>query len=463
MLREPTLAMIAEITSGTLISGNADTQVSSVSTDTRTLGNGSLYIPLTGERFDGHAFAAQAQSAGAVAMLAVRDVETDLAVIRVADTLRALADIAAWHRDQFDGPVAAVTGSAGKTTVKHLMGAVLSEKYRTLITQGNLNNHIGAPLTLLSLSPEHEAAMIELGASAVGEIEYTARLVRPQVGILTNVVPAHLEGFGSVDNIALTKGELIDAVADDGAMVLNADDVYFSQWVERAGQRRVISFGLDHSADISAENIRETLAGSEFDLKSELVSGHISLGFPGLHNVRNALAVIAAAHALGLSDAEIISGLERATPVSGRLERCTGHAGQVILNDAYNANPVSFKAAIDVLALADTRRVLVMGDMAELGDDARAMHASTGAYAAERNIELLVATGELSAAAFEAFGTNVGANTGSGEAHWFATQSELIEFLKQNTSATDTLLVKGSRSAGMDKVVHALTEQEEEN
>jgi len=461
MLREPTLAMIAEITSGTLISGASDTCISSVSTDTRTLCTGSLYIPLTGERFDGHAFAAQAKDAGAVAMLAERDVETEISVIRVADTLRALADIAAWHRDQFNGPVAAVTGSAGKTTVKHLMGAVLSEKYRTLITQGNLNNHIGAPLTLLSLKPEHEAAMIELGASAVGEIEYTAQLVRPHVGILTNVVPAHLEGFGSVDNIALTKGELIDAVADDGAMVLNADDIYFSQWVERAGERRVISFGLDKSADISAENIKETLAGSEFDLKSDLVTGHVTLGFPGLHNIRNALAVFAAAHALGLSDAEIIAGLQRATPVSGRLERCTGNAGQVILNDAYNANPVSFKAAIDVLSLAQSRRVLVMGDMAELGSDARAMHAATGEYAAEKNIELLVATGELSASAFEAFGANTSAE--AGEAHWFATKDELIEFLKQNTSSTDTLLVKGSRSAGMDKVVHALTEQEEEN
>ena len=221
MLLSPTVEQIAEVTNGEILSGNSQTECHSVSTDTRTLTAGSLYIPLVGERFDGHEFVSQATDAGAVAVLTERPLETEITQIKVDDTLRALADLAAWHRDQFSGRVVAVTGSAGKTTVKQLMGSVLAQRYETLITKGNLNNHIGAPLTLLSIEPAHQAAMIELGASGVGEIAYTAELTRPEVGILTNVVPAHLEGFGSIENIAQTKGELIDSVQADGAVILN--------------------------------------------------------------------------------------------------------------------------------------------------------------------------------------------------------------------------------------------------
>ena len=453
MLRNPTLAEIAEITGGELLCGDAEAICLAVSTDTRTIQKGSLYVPLKGERFDGHDFAGSAFDSGAQAMLVERELSTELPQIKVNDTLRALADIAAWHRDQFTGHVVAVTGSAGKTTVKQLMGSVLNQRYKTLITQGNLNNHIGAPLTLLSLQPEHEAAMIELGASGVGEIAYTANLTRPDVGILTNVVPAHLEGFGSVDNIALTKGELIDSVAPSGAMILNADDRYFSQWQARAASLKIISFGFSTEADITATDMHESLMGNKFTLKLPQESVQVSLSLSGLHNVRNALAVAAAATHLGFSAAEIKAGLEQAAAVAGRLEHCEGREGQVIFNDAYNANPESFCAAIDVLKLAEGRRILVMGDMGELGDAAEEMHARVGAYAKEQNIECLVATGPLSKSAVETFGDS---------GHWFESRHAVTEYLTKTTKNGDTLLVKGSRSAGMDLVVRSLTEKEED-
>lgn len=453
MLRNPSLAEIAEITGGELLSEGAHGQCLAVSTDTRTIQKGSLYIPLKGDRFDGHNFAENAREAGALAMLTERELAVDLPQIKVKDTLLALADIAAWHRDQFNGRVVAVTGSAGKTTVKQLMGSVLNQRYKTLITQGNLNNHIGAPLTLLSLQPEHEAAMIELGASAVGEIAYTARLTRPEVGILTNVVPAHLEGFGSIDNIALTKGELIDAVTPSGTMVLNADDHYFTQWLSRATALNVISFGFSDRADVTAKDICESLTGSEFTLVLTDESVSVSLSLSGLHNVRNALAVAAAASSLGFSSAEIKAGLEQSAAVAGRLERCKGQRGQVIFNDAYNANPESFCTAIDVLKLAEGRRILVMGDMGELGDAATAMHVRVGNYAKDQSIECLVATGPLSKSAVEAFGDN---------GHWFENREAVTEFLTKTTKSGDTLLVKGSRSAGMDQVVRSLADKEED-
>lgn len=456
MLRNISLHELAEITQGSFLGNDVSAECSHVSTDTRTLRQGSLYVPLIGERFDGHDFALAAEQAGSVAMLAERQaaasISVSMPVISVDSTLKALADIAAWHRDLFEGPMVAVTGSAGKTTVKQLMGTVLSQKYNTLITKGNLNNHIGAPLTLLSLEPEHEAAMIELGASGLGEIAYTAKLVKPNVGILTNVVPAHLEGFGSVDNIALTKGELIDSITDDGTAILNADDQYFPQWLKRAAHLNVISFGLMDNADVRAENIVATLNGCTFDLLLDGQKIKTSIPLPGKHNVCNALAVVAAAKAIGLTIEETLAGFKAIEPVAGRMQLLTGNKGQRLINDSYNANPESFRAALDVLALAD-RTWVVMGDMGELGDEAVALHASTGEYAREKNIENFVATGPLSQAACAAFGE---------KSHWFRTQNELIQFLQKETSAGDTVLIKGSRSAAMDKVVNALNNKKEE-
>lgn len=454
MLRDLPLSLIAEITSGTLLHSGTDTDdviCTSVSTDTRTLKTGSLYVPLTGERFNGHDFAAQAEAAGAVAMLAEENVDTGMAVVHVDSTLTALADLAAWHRDQFNGPVVAVTGSAGKTSVKQLTAQVLSQAFNTWMTQGNLNNHIGAPLTLLALQPEHQAAMIELGASGKGEIAYTARLVRPQIGIITNVAEAHLEGFGSVETICTTKGELLDFITPQGTAVLNADDVFFDRWLTRVMVGNpgvsVVSFGFSEAADVRATDIKTGMLDSEFMLHAEGQSFRIQLPLPGEHNIRNALAVVAATRATGLSFEQIIAGLESAVAVKGRLQKNTGLNDQVVLDDSYNANPGSFRAAIDVLAKAENGW-LVMGDMAELGDDAVAMTAGIGEYARQKKIHALIATGPLSKAAVDAFGEG---------AHWFEDKSALIDFLHKQTGRGDTLLVKGSRSAGMETVVSALS------
>tara|TARA_B100001250_G_scaffold362226_1_gene340771 strand:+ start:1317 stop:2675 length:1359 start_codon:yes stop_codon:yes gene_type:complete len=452
MLRDLPLSLIAEITGGRC-SADEDIICTSVSTDTRTLKPGSLYVPLSGERFNGHAFAAQALAAGAVAMLAEEDVETVLPTVRVTSTLTALADLAAWHRDQFSGPVVAVTGSAGKTSVKQLTAHLLSMSFNTWMTQGNLNNHIGAPLTLLALQPQHQAAMIELGASGQGEIAYTARLVRPLVGIITNVAEAHLEGFGSVETICATKGELIDFIADEGTAVLNADDVFFPQWVSRAGTRQVQSFGFSEQADYRAADIECGMLDSRFTLQAEGQSFPVSLPLPGQHNIRNALAAVAAVRAVGMDWDLIIAGLASAEPVKGRLQKNTGRKGQVILDDSYNANPGSFRAAIDVLAQAG-HSWLVMGDMAELGTDEVRLTAEIGAYAKAKQIDVLAATGRLSKAAAEAFGDG---------AHWFENKQQLAEFLNTNTGRGDTLLVKGSRSAGMEAVVNTLCSLEGEN
>jgi UDP-N-acetylmuramoyl-tripeptide--D-alanyl-D-alanine ligase len=453
MLRDLPLALIAGITGGVLTGNDDEVICHSVSTDTRTLEAGSLYVPLTGERFNGHQFAGVAEENGAVAMLASEETDTSLPVIRVNDTLKALGQLSAWHRNQFEGPVVAVTGSAGKTSVKQLTADVLAQRFCTLMTQGNLNNHIGAPLTLLSLEPQHEAAMIELGASAGGEIAYTAAFVRPHVGIITNVGTAHLEGFGSVPGIAEAKGELIDFIQPGGTAVLNADDVFIDAWRARASHLNIVTFGVNSDADVRAENIRSTLEGSEFDLIAEGGTRKISLHLMGEHNVRNALAVIAATRAVGLSWDEIIAGLSSAQAVGGRMQSCQGTGGQKIINDAYNANPSSFFAAVDVLSMA-SESWLVMGDMAELGQDAEAMHASVGEYARRQGIKHFVACGPLSKAAATAFGD---------EAHWFSDRDQLQTFLNNNTRSGDTLLIKGSRSAGMDKVVTALCADKEEN
>lgn len=452
MISNWTLSQIESITAGKIINA-ADVTITGVSTDTRKIQPGDLYVALSGERFNGHDFISDAKARGAVAALIDQDVDTALPCVRVADCLVALGLLGAANRDQFTGPVVAVTGSAGKTSVKQLMSSVLSVRYNTWMTQGNLNNHIGAPLTLLAIKPEHQAAMIELGASGKGEIAYTAKWVKPVVGIITNAAEAHIEGFGSLDGVVQTKGELIDFIQPGGTAVLNADDVFYSRWAERAAGVKQLSFGFSENADVRAVDITTSLQGSQFTLTFAGGQWATELPLPGLHNVRNALAVAAAGFALGMSADDIICGLKNAVAVNGRLQWVTGAQGQQILNDAYNANPASMRAAVDVLKQAENSW-LVIGDMAELGPDEMTLHAGVGRYAKEQGISHLLATGNRSQQATDAFGAG---------AQWFATKQELVRFLQQQTSDRDVILVKGSRSAGMDEVVHALQQHNEEN
>lgn len=457
MINAMTLEQIAEVTQAELFNdSHSNALISTVSKDTRTLNAGDLYLALTGENFDGHQFVSQAFKKKAAAAL-VETVQTNcpLVQIKVANSLLALGQLAGFNREQFTGPVVAVTGSAGKTTVKQLMASVLAQQFNTLMTAGNLNNHIGVPLTLLAIEKQHTAAVIELGASAQGEIAYSAQWVKPQVGIITNAAPAHIAGFGSLQNIVQTKGELLDFIQPKGTAILNADDEFFPQWQARVLRNfdvEIISFGCSEQAEVRAQNINCTLTNSSFELLYQNQTYNVRLPLLGEHNVSNALAVAAAGFALNMSADKIVAGLEAVNTVAGRLQWLQGSNGQKILNDAYNASPASIKAAIKVLKNAENNW-LVLGDMAELGADAMAEHQAIGHFARQQGIQKVLATGELSKNTTKAFGEG---------AHWFATKQELVRYLQHNTQAKDVILVKGSRSAGMEEVVTALQTETKE-
>lgn len=423
-----------------------------VSTDTRTIHPGDVYIALKGEHFNGNLFVGQAFEAGAGLAIVDEPVAGSGPCVQVNDGLLALGQIAGWQRDCFDGAVLAVTGSSGKTSVKQLLAHVMSSVAETWMTPGNFNNHIGVPLTLLGLEARHRVAVVEQGASGLGEIAYTGQWVNPDVGIITNASASHLEGFGSLEGIVQTKGEMIDAVKPEGWVILNRDDAAFDVWAVRAESRRIRSFGLSRSADVYATDIVSDVLGSRFDVH---VADHIlsvSLPLPGLHNVRNALAVMAAATAAGLTPAQVVPALESACTVPGRMSQSAGRGGQRILDDSYNANPASLKAAIDVISVAPCSW-LVIGDMGELGQEAEQAHSDIGRYAREQGLSALVATGQLSRNAVEAFGDG---------GRWFDDKSSLVEYINTHAPRQATVLVKGSRSAGMDTVVRALQQDSEE-
>lgn len=433
-------------------------------TDTRKIQQGDLFVTLKGDHFNGNDFVAQALEKGAIAALVdeYRDTYQTLnaPVIQCRDGLQALAQIALWQREAFNGPLISITGSAGKTSTKQLMASVLAEQFDTWMTQGNLNNHIGVPLTLLAMAPQHQAAVVESGASGAGEIAATVSLAQPTVGIITNAAAAHLEGFGSLQGVVETKGELIDYVQPGGTVVLNADDAAFVQWQARAARRdiQVLCFGIEQSADVYATEISTSLGASEFVLNAAgaAVSAtcaqapfrlRVRLPLSGQHNIMNALAVTAAALAVGMIPEKIVSGLEKALAVSGRLETLAGWSGQKIINDSYNANPASFRAAIDVISHA-SEAWLVTGDMGELGNEAHNAHMEVGQYARTQGVRVLASTGPLSRSTVEAFGQ---------QGYWFEDQASLVEFIKKEAPDQAVILVKGSRSAAMDKVVQALT------
>ncbi|MGB1092298.1 MAG: UDP-N-acetylmuramoyl-tripeptide--D-alanyl-D-alanine ligase, partial [Oceanobacter sp.] len=421
--------------------------ITRICTDTRALKPGDLFLTLKGERFNANDYVAQAIDQGA-AVAIVDEMRSDFAelsapVVLVSDALEALAQIALWQRLAFNGPVVSVTGSAGKTSTKQLMASVLSQAFNTCMTQGNLNNHIGVPLTLLSLTPEHQAAVVELGASGLREIADIARLSLPQVGIITNAAAAHLEGFGSLQGVIETKGELIDFVQDGGFIVLNADDAAFPQWKARAEKRQleIRTFGLQAGADVRARDIQLDLTRSRFivelrDADGAVETAAVQLPLAGAHNVLNALAVIAAAEGLKLPLQQIVTGLEKASAVAGRMKAMESLRGQTVIDDSYNANPASFLAAIRVLS-ASPDSWLVMGDMAELGEGAQTAHQEVGEYARTHGVSTLVATGPLSQLAVEAFGEG---------GYWFDSQKQLTDFINQEAPEQAVILVKGSRS-----------------
>jgi len=447
---ERTLASVAEAVRGRLI--GADARFGAVSTDTRTIEPGALFVAIVGERYDGNRFVADAAAKGAAGALVSARADVALAQIEVADTRVALGDMARAWRDGFHIPVVAVTGSSGKTTVKELIGAILSvgaeRRGRSVcITRGSLNNDIGLPLTLMRLSDEHESAVVELGANHAGEIDLLARIARPTVGVITNAGAAHLEGFGSLDGVAKAKGELLEHLPAPGAAVLNADDRYIDEWRARTTAGRVLTFGFSANADFTVDGepaLDEH--GARFTLKTPRGSFDVALPLLGRTNVLNALAAAAAAYAVGCDDADIAAGLARASAVRGRMHAVGGRAGAVVIDDAYNANPLSARAALDHLATLPGRRIFVLGDMFELGPDAARLHADVGEYARSR-CDALVAIGSLAAHAAAAFGAG-------GEA--FDDVAAAVDALRPRLGDGVTVLVKGSRAMGLERVVAGL-------
>lgn len=447
MLKPLLLSEIADALSGRLV-GN-DVGFSSVSTDSRAIQQGQLFIALTGPRFDGHDYLGEVAGKGAVAALVEREVpNVALPQLVVRDTRMALGQLGALNRQAFAGKVAAVTGSSGKTSVKEMLASILRTQGPVLATRGNLNNDLGVPLTLLELAPEHQGAVIELGANRVGEIAYTVSLTQPQVAIITNAGSAHVGEFGGPDKIVQAKGEILEGLGSGGTAVLNRDDKAFSIWQARSKGDRVLSFSLgDASADFRASELARDARGCvTFTLQGLAGTARIQLNLLGTHNVANALAAAAAAHALGVPLVGIVSGLESLQPVKGRAVAQLAPDGTRVIDDSYNANPASMCAAVDILAGFSGRTVLVLGDMGELGEWAERGHREVGAYAAGK-VDALYAVGPLMAHAVKAFGS---------QGRHFADQATLIEALRAEQGQNTTILIKGSRSAAMEKVVAAL-------
>jgi UDP-N-acetylmuramoyl-tripeptide--D-alanyl-D-alanine ligase len=426
----------------------ADAEVTGFAIDTRKLQPGDLFVALPGEHVDGHDFVAAAAAKGAVAALVTHPVAVDLPQVIVDDTQLALGDLASAVRAQRRVRVIGITGSNGKTTVKTLTASILSRHGRTHVNAGNYNNEIGMPLTLLAMPEDTEYAVLEMGAGKPGDIDYLAAIARPDIGLVNSIAAAHLERMGTIEGVAETKGALYTSLPADGVAIINVDDQRFAMFFAGlAGTRRVLSYGLDHRADIGADIIEERIDGTHFVLSTPHGDGDVQLPLAGRHNVANALAAAAIAVALDVPVETIVDGLSHVPHVPGRLNLEPMPGGWTLIDDSYNANPGSAAAAIDTLALARGERWLVMGDMAELGADTLALHASIGALAHKRGIERLLAVGVKSAAAVDAYGAG---------AQHFATQEALIEAACAQIHEGVTVLVKGSRSSGMERVVAAM-------
>jgi UDP-N-acetylmuramoyl-tripeptide--D-alanyl-D-alanine ligase len=425
----------------------ADAPVRGVSTDSRKVGADELFVALKGEHHDGHEHLAQAAERGASGAMVMRRVNSELPQVVVADTLLGLGDLASAVRAKRRACVVGITGSNGKTTVKTLTASILQRHGRTHSNAGNFNNEIGLPLSLLSMPQDSQYAVMEMGAGKPGDIAYLAAIARPEVGLVNNIAPAHLERMRTLEGVAETKGALYQALPADGAAIINADDAFADFFAGLAGSRRVLRFGFGAKADVRADDIGLEPERSAFTLVTPAGSHEVQLPLPGRHNVGNALAAAAIAHALDVPLAEIVEGLQNAPTVGGRLRRQVAAGGWSVIDDSYNANPGSTGAAIATLALQPGERWLVLGDMAELGSGAAAMHAQIGKQAHDAGIEKLFAVGPLSAHAAQAFGA---------DARHFATQAELIAALRTQLHAGVSVLVKGSRSAGMENVVAAL-------
>ena len=437
------LSEIALATKGKVL--GADVEINSVGTDSRAIESGQLFVALKGENFDGHDYAAQSLQQGACAVMVSQEVAGPAVLVK--DTRLALGDLSAYWRNKFSMPVVAITGSNGKTTVKEMLASILKvaagDDAKVLATQGNLNNDIGLPLTMLKIEQQHEYAVLEMGMNHRGEIRYLTKLAKPNVALVNNAGSAHIGELGSYEAIAEAKGEIFEGLAKDGIAIINADDVFADFWKKLAAQNKQMTFGLNQQANVSAR-YQLNVMNSNIEMTTPIGNVNFDLPAPGEHNVRNALAAATAALALNVPLNKIAEGLTHFAGVKGRLQSKAGFAGAKVIDDTYNANPLSMKAAIDVLAGNQGTRIFVMGDMAELGDDAAEMHAEIGAYAKAAKIQTFYALGQLTPEATKAFGA-------SGK--HFESVETLVDALREEMNSNVTVLVKGSRSARMERVV----------
>ncbi len=442
------LSKVAEAVSGRML--GEDLALNGVSTDTRAIASGQLFVALKGERFDAHDFLAQAVASGTSALL-VSDsdkVPAGVPAVVVDDTRLALGRLAQAWRASFDLPMIAVTGSNGKTTTKEMIAAILQAEFgaAVLATRGNLNNDIGLPLTLLGLNAGHRAAVIEMGMNHPGEIAYLAPIGAPTVALVTNAQRAHLEGMGDLDEVAREKGSIFTGLPADGVAVINADDVYADFWRKAAGGRPVRTFAIDNAADVRGA-VHEHGLEVALTLTAPEGEAEIALQVSGRHNARNAMAAAAACLAAGVPLASVVAGLSGFAGVKGRLQRRAGKGGADILDDTYNANPDSVRAGIDVLAATIGKKLLVLGDMGEIGEASNQYHDEIGGYAKSQGVDQLFALGEACKQAVR--------NFGDGARH-FCTVEKLIAAVDKELGPETTVLVKGSRFMKMERVADAL-------
>ena len=444
-----TLAQFTAACSGRL--SGADAEFNQVLIDSRQVRAGDLFLALPGAHADGHDFVAAAAAAGAAGAVVSRGVDAALPQIVVDEVPRALTLAGAAWRAAFRGPLLAVAGSNGKTTTKEMLSAILAQRGECLATRGNLNNHLGVPLTLLRLAQRHQSAVIEMGANRAGEVAELVALARPGVGLITNAGAEHLEGFGSLEGVARAEGELVAGLAANGVAVINADDDYAPLW-RRMTRARVVDFGFASGAEVRAAGLRlEAGAGgfvTRFTLHSPAGTVPVALALAGRHNVSNALAAAAAALAVGATLAQVAAGLGTMQAVAGRLQFKPLAGGAWLIDDSYNANPSSARAALEVLSELPGRRWLVLGDMGELGDYAPASHRELGTLARSLNVERLFTFGALAALAADTFGAGA-------ERH--SDIDSLARAVGGALSGEVRILVKGSRVNRLERLVAALT------
>jgi UDP-N-acetylmuramoyl-tripeptide--D-alanyl-D-alanine ligase len=432
----------------------SDASFEGVATDSRGILPGQLFITWEGDVFDGHQFCKQAEEKGAAAVLVEKRVDVAIPQIIVKDSIKALGTLAKHWRDQFQMPFIAVTGSNGKTTVKNMIASIFACAYgeNYLAPKKSFNNHTGVPLTLSSLNQKQKAAIIEMGMNHFGELSYLTSIVQPNVAMITNALRSHMAGVGgTVEGVAKAKAEIFEGLQENGTAVLNADDPAFDFWRNLLKDKEVLTFGLEGVADFTAHNIKVTPRGIQYDLKTPKESIQVSSCLLGKHNIMNGLAAAAATFAMGLNAQTIAEGLSNVLPEPRRLNLKRTKAGGVLIDDSYNANPASTKKAIDVLSQFEGEKILVLGDMKELGQDEKSLHKEVGEYAKAQGIQKLWAFGDLMQEAVNGFG--------EGAKH-FATKDELKMFLKSHDEKGRIFLMKGSNSQKMNEEVLLLQEEE---